>query len=68
MTNYPVKINENGDIIMSMEEWWNITQKIYAEGYQDGCADTYAQCVARLSSDALKVKEPQPKTKQRLNG
>lgn len=64
---YPtVKINDDGNIVMTMEEWYEVTQKVYAEGYQDGCADTYAQCVAQLSSDALKVKEPKSKAKQRL--
>ena len=64
----PVVNNENGIITFTQEELTDILRQSYNEGYEDGCTDTYMQCISKMSDDALNKPHKKYEKKQQLNG
>ena len=60
---------ENGNVVMSVEQFGQLTNRIkdesYAQGYEDGCHDTYMQCVANISNAAINKNSKNEKTSLR---
>jgi len=54
-------IDDNGNVVMSREEFTELCNQIrkdaYAEGYEDGCSDTYMQCIADITHTSMTRKE-----------
>lgn len=60
---------ENGNIVISVKDFEQLTQQIkdeaYAQGYEDGCSDTYMQCVADITRTSMNIKETQCERKNK---